>query len=139
VTADAIVVLVTSRYARPRALEATLVELAVCHQPIRVVVPLVLPLALPTDAYPPRSAQQIEALRETAVRTLARYCVDGDARIVRGEDIVDVLKRGTDGLEVATVVLVGAASWALRRAAAAIAPIIQPGRKTCESGTISAA
>jgi hypothetical protein len=85
---------------------------------LKVLMPLVLPSTLPITACPPRIAARLERLDQAACQAMERVGVTGRVEIepCRG---VPALLRAVSRPD--TLVLVGRAGWAVRRAARGVA------------------
>lgn len=96
---------------------------------IRVVLPMVLPSTLPISAFPPRLEQRLQRQRsavEAALRGLGRH---GRVEVVHGRSIEAIVSAVCRDQLPTEIVLVGGASWLLRRALHRVAPVtVIPGR-----------
>ncbi len=117
-----VLLVTTSARVPPELLESAIARAHAEHERLHIVIPAVLPPTLPISAMPPHLAARVDALRRSAVGTLARLRAPGRVEIVRSRDTRSALLAAT-AERPAEVVLVGAAGWSLRRAARGIAPV----------------
>jgi hypothetical protein len=121
-TSPPVLLVTTSAHVPPDLLEEAIGRAHQEHERVHVIIPAVLPPTLPISAMPPHLAARVNALRRTAVETLARLRAPGRVEIVRSRDTRSALLAATVERP-CEVVLVGAAGWSLRRAARGVAPV----------------
>ena len=107
---------------KPELLATAIAEVATGNCYVHVVVPAVLPSTMPISAYPPRLSERLEQLRTAAVRAVREPMRRGRVEILPCRSvrsaIAQAFERGTPD----EIVLVGAASWRLRRSLRHVAP-----------------
>ncbi len=89
---------------------------------MHVVVPAVLPATMPLAAYPPRLADRLEALRTTAERAVREPMRRGRIEITPCRSVQSAIGQALEQGAPDEIVLVGNASWRLRRALRHVAP-----------------
>ena len=96
---------------------------------VRVLVPAVLPATLPISAWPQRLADRLERLRDAANEIADSLSPPARVEIVPCRSVAALLQAVWP---VDALVLVGSASWGVRRAAHGVAPdvAIVPSRRT---------
>jgi hypothetical protein len=105
---------------------------------VQILLPAVLPAALPISACPPRIAARLSRLGERAAADLRTLRLRGRVEIVPCRS-VPALLAAADPVD--SLVLAGRAGWAIRRAARGIAPELTfvPGGRMRRYGTRRAA
>jgi len=105
---------------------------------VEILLPAVLPPAMPISACPPRIAARLSTLRDRAAADLRTRHMRGRVEIVPCRSVPALLAAAEP---VDTLVLAGRAGWTLRRAARAIAPelIVVPGGRLRRRGAQRAA
>jgi hypothetical protein len=86
---------------------------------VEILLPAVLPAALPVSACPPRIAARLNALRDRAAEDLRTLRLRGRVEIVPCRS-VQALLAAVEPVD--SLVLAGRAGWAIRRAARGVAP-----------------
>lgn len=89
---------------------------------VHVVLPAVLPSTMPISAYPRRLAERLEVLRGTAERALREPMRRGRIEVVPSRSVQSAVGRAMEQGMPDEVVLVGSASWQLRRALRHVGP-----------------
>jgi hypothetical protein len=87
-----------------------------------VILPAVLPPTMPISAYPPRLAERLELLRVAAVRAVREPMRRGRVEILPCRSVQSAIGQALTRGAPAEIVLVGAASWRLRRSLRHVAP-----------------
>jgi hypothetical protein len=107
---------------KPELLRAAVAEVATGNCYVHVVLPAVLPATLPLAAYPPRLAERLEELRTTAERAVREPMRRGRIEITPCRSVQSAIGQALEEGAPDEIVLVGAASWRLRRALRHVAP-----------------
>jgi hypothetical protein len=97
---------------------------------IEVLLPAVMPAALPISACPPRIVVRLNALRRAAAGTLRRRPARGRVEIALCRTIPTLL-HSVEPVDM--LILVGKAGWQVRRASRGVAPeliVVQTGRRS---------
>ncbi len=111
-----------TRRVRPELLAKAIAEVAQGNCYVHVVIPAVLPAAMPISASPPRLAQRLEALRVAAERAVREPMRRGRIEITRCRNVQSAIGVAIERGMPDEIVLVGAAPWRLRRALRGVAP-----------------
>jgi hypothetical protein len=106
----------------PELLATAIAEVATGNCYVHVILPAVLPATMPISAYPPRLAERLERLRITAVRSVREPMRRGRIEILPCRSVRSAIGQALGGGEPSEIVLVGAASWRLRRSLRHVAP-----------------
>jgi hypothetical protein len=106
----------------PELLATAIAQVATGNCYVHVIVPAVLPSTMPISAYPPRLGERLEQLRIAAVRAVREPMRRGRVEILPCRSVQSAISqafvRGTPD----EIVLVGPASWRLRRSLRHLAP-----------------
>ncbi len=107
---------------KPELLATAIAEVASGNCYVHVIIPAVLPSTMPISAYPPRLSERLEQLRIEAVRAVREPMRRGRVEILPCRSVQSAISqafvRGTPD----EIVLVGPASWRLRRSLRHVAP-----------------
>jgi hypothetical protein len=106
----------------PGLLETAIADVARGNCYIHVILPAVLPATMPISAYPPRLAERLEQLRITAVRAVREPMRRGRVEILPCRSVQSAIGQALGQGRPDEIVLVGAASWRLRRSLRHVAP-----------------
>ena len=101
---------------------AAIAEVATGNCYVHVILPAVLPATMPISAYPPRLGERLERLRITAVRAVREPMRRGRVEILPCRSVRSAIGQALGRGEPSEIVLVGAASWRLRRSLRHVAP-----------------
>jgi hypothetical protein len=111
-----------TRRVRPELLADVIAGVAQGNCYVHVVIPAVLPSAMPISAYPRRLAERLEALRAAAERAVREPMRRGRIQITPCRSVQSAIGQAIEQGTPDEIVLVGAAPWRLRRALRAVAP-----------------
>jgi hypothetical protein len=106
----------------PDLLATAIAEVATGNCYVHVILPAVLPATMPISAYPPRLAERLEQLRIAAVRAVREPMRRGRVEILPCRSVQSAIGQALGRGAPAEIVLVGAASWRLRRTLRHVAP-----------------
>ena len=106
----------------PDQLAMAVAEVATGNCYVHVILPAVLPATMPISAYPPRLAERLEQLRIAAVRAVREPMRRGRVEILPCRSVQSAIGQALERGAPAEIVLVGAASWRLRRSLRHVAP-----------------
>jgi hypothetical protein len=106
----------------PDLLATAVAEVATGNCYVHVILPAVLPATMPISAYPPRLAERLEQLRIAAVRAVREPMRRGRVEILPCRSVQSAIGQALGRGAPAEIVLVGAASWRLRRSLHHLAP-----------------
>jgi hypothetical protein len=106
----------------PELLETAIADVAHGNCYIHVILPAVLPATMPISAYPPRLAEGLEQLRIAAVRAVREPMRRGRVEILPCRSVRSAIEQALGQGSPDEIVLVGAASWRLRRSLRHVAP-----------------
>jgi hypothetical protein len=99
----------------PDLLATAVAEVATGNCYVHVILPAVLPATMPISAYPPRLAERLERLRIAAVRAVREPMRRGRVEILPCRSVQSAIGQALGRGAPAEIVLVGTASWRLRR------------------------
>jgi len=137
-----VLVVATDSHLSPDALSTAIAEAAGNERGfppfVEVLLPAVMPDAMPISAVPPRIAARLSTLRDRAAADLRTLRLRGRVDVVPCRSVPRLLAAAGP---VDTLVLAGRAGWAVRRAARGIAPelIVSPGGRVRRHGAQRAA
>jgi hypothetical protein len=123
---------------KPELLRAAIAEVATGNCYVHVVLPAVLPSTMPISAYPPRLAERLEALRLIAERAVREPMRRGRIEIMPCRSVQSAIGQALEQGMPDEIVLVGAASWRLRRALRHVAPFRVVSERPAEPATAPA-
>jgi hypothetical protein len=123
---------------KPALLRAAIAEVATGNCYVHVVLPAVLPATMPISAYPPRLAERLEALRVTAERAVREPMRRGRIEITPCRSVQSAIGQALERGMPDEIVLVGAASWRLRRALRHVAPFRVVGERAPQAPAAAA-
>jgi hypothetical protein len=106
----------------PELLATAIAEIATGNCYIHVILPAVLPATMPISAYPPRLSERLEQLRIAAVRAVREPMRRGRVEILPCRSVQSAIGQALGRGAPTEIVLVGAASWRLRRSLRHVAP-----------------
>jgi hypothetical protein len=106
----------------PDLLATAVAEVATGNCYVHVILPAVLPATMPISACPPRLAERLEQLRIAAVRAVREPMRRGRVEILPCRSVQSAIGQALGRGAPAEIVLVGAASWRLRRTLRHVAP-----------------
>jgi hypothetical protein len=107
---------------KPDLLATAIAEVATGNCYVHVILPAVLPATMPISAYPPRLAERLEQLRATAVRAIREPMRRGRIEILPCRNVQSAIAQAFERGTPDEIVLVGPASWRLRRSLRHVAP-----------------
>jgi hypothetical protein len=106
----------------PDLLAAAVAEVATGNCYVHVILPAVLPATMPISAYPTRLGERLEQLRIAAVRAVREPMRRGRVEILPCRSVQSAIGQAFGRGSPAEIVLVGPASWRLRRSLRHVAP-----------------
>lgn len=106
----------------PDQLATAIAEVATGNCYVHVILPAVLPATMPISAYPPRLGERLEQLRIAAVRAVREPMRRGRVEILPCRSVQSAVGQALGRGAPAEIVLVGAASWRLRRSLRHVTP-----------------
>jgi hypothetical protein len=118
-----VLVVPTGRRSSPALLARAIADIDGEAAYVHVVLPVQLPPQLPISASPPIVVEAIAAQRQTAVTAIRSRRLRGRVEEVRCRSLGDVVRAFGRSRGLVRIVLVGSASWSLRRACHGLAPV----------------
>jgi hypothetical protein len=107
---------------RPDLLATAVAEVATGNCYVHVILPAVLPATMPISAYPPRLAERLELLRTAALRAVRQPMRRGRVEILPCRSVQSAIGQALGRGVPDEIVLVGTASWRMRRSLRHVAP-----------------